>query len=336
MAITVHPPRQQTDAVPPGAWEGTKQDAVLATAQLLEVLSRKKSGERAQFGDSEYDAEMAVAQLRAFKLTKVILNKTKPKSNSAPASPTLTKAAFPSPSSSPKFGGSLSRSGRISPLPLPSSPLASSSDQTELGQKARSKSSSPARKSVPRPRAVPESRFPPPIPPRKSSNRLSPLPPPVSMSQRRYSDEVSPRTIPHSPIRLSRPASPLPPALSPCRKSFDKADKQDLPVAPFRRVKFQDVDSALSDTSTRCETPLLEDKPALPHRSPLRMSTYEQRDTEPLNPKRRSLQRSVSFRFGEGINGSGLSRTSSLICSELSDALIELQRAIGAAAVEVH
>ena len=77
MTISVHPARNLSEEVPPGTWEGTKQDAVLATAQLLEVLSRKKSGEKMQFGYSEYDAQMANAQLRAFKLTKVIMRKAK-------------------------------------------------------------------------------------------------------------------------------------------------------------------------------------------------------------------------------------------------------------------
>src|SRR5436190_23069683 len=77
MTISVHPARKLSEEVPPGTWEGTKQDAVLATAQLLEVLSRKKSGEKMQFGYSEYDAQMANAQLRAFKLTKVIMRKAK-------------------------------------------------------------------------------------------------------------------------------------------------------------------------------------------------------------------------------------------------------------------
>jgi hypothetical protein len=82
-------------------------------------------------------------------------------------------------------------------------------------------------------------------------------------------------------------------------------------------------------------------KPAVPQRSPLRTSIYvEERDehtsTAPLNTKRRSLKRTVSFRFGEGLQSSTISRTSTLIYAELSDALKDLQRTIGAATVEVH
>jgi hypothetical protein len=55
MTISIHPQRKMDAQVPPGTWEETKQDAVLATAQLLEVLSRKKAGEKSNFGLSEYD-----------------------------------------------------------------------------------------------------------------------------------------------------------------------------------------------------------------------------------------------------------------------------------------
>src|SRR5271170_1289363 len=77
MTISITPARKLREDVPPGTWEGTKQDAVLATAQLFEVMSRKKRGELTPFGFSEYDAQMANAQLRAFKLTKVILRKAR-------------------------------------------------------------------------------------------------------------------------------------------------------------------------------------------------------------------------------------------------------------------
>src|SRR5579859_3317087 len=75
MTITIHPARQPNDDVPPGTWEGTKQDAVMATAQLREIWERKKTGEKEKYGESEYDGQMATAQLRAYKLTKVILRR---------------------------------------------------------------------------------------------------------------------------------------------------------------------------------------------------------------------------------------------------------------------
>ena len=250
---------------------------------------------------------------------------------SPPGSPGTSKTA----PTSPTHNSSDPRSTHSSPAPPPTKPLPLPPTR-ERAPKLRSKSSSPpARKTRSRAPGIPETKFPPPVPPRKSFNRVSQLPSPVSVSHRRFSDEISPRTVPHSPIRANRPASPLPPPLSPRHKSTNITDKE-LPVMPFRRVKFE---TSTSEPSTRCNTPVQETKPAIPQRSPLRNSIYEIKEAEmtrPLNPKRASLRRSVSFRFGEGLHRSRLSRTSTMLCNELSDALVELQRAIGAAAIEVH
>src|SRR5277367_4492003 len=168
MTISIHPARQVNEEVPPGTWEGTKQDAVLATAQLLEVLSRKKAGEKAPFGFSEYDAQMANAQLRAFKLTKVIMRKAR--RNSLPDAPvTIEEMGFPTESDTkqtdPKHVPKPPSSPPTCALPTP--PKQSHSKTT-----ARSKSSSPPTRKVKPSASVPITKFPPPIPPRKSSNRL--------------------------------------------------------------------------------------------------------------------------------------------------------------------
>jgi hypothetical protein len=340
MTISVHPARNLSEDVPPGTWEGTKQDAVLATAQLLEVLSRKKSGEKMRFGYSEYDAQMANAQLRAFKLTKVIMRKARRSSLSdAPVKiedmgfqvdgtseeeseqPDSETIHIPNPSTSP-----------------PNAPLPSPPKQLPLKVSVRSKSSSPSSRKV-KPSIsnspIPLTKFPPPIPPRKSSHRHSQVPS-VTISSRRFSNEVSPKTIPASPIRGPRAASPMPINISPIQLTLDTPEKETLPVLPFRRVKFETQGPNVVE---RSGTPVPELKPAFPPRSPLRKNSIERREidaTAPLIPKRGSMKRSVSFRFGEGLHNSTLSRTSSLICHELSDALKDLQRTIGAATVEVH
>src|SRR5277367_3135552 len=140
MTISIHPARQVNEEVPPGTWEGTKQDAVLATAQLLEVLSRKKAGEKAPFGFSEYDAQMANAQLRAFKLTKVIMRKAR--RNSLPDAPvTIEDMGFPTETDTkqldPKHAPKPSSPPPTGALPTP--PLQSDSSKATV----RSKSSSP-------------------------------------------------------------------------------------------------------------------------------------------------------------------------------------------------
>src|SRR5271163_3943630 len=109
MTITVHPARKEIEDVPPGTLEGTKQDAVMATAQLFEILERKKTGEKAKWGSSEYDAEMASAQIRAFKLTKVILRRAHRKSLSDAPVP-IEKIGF---EAQPR---------RVSPKPTPRAP----------------------------------------------------------------------------------------------------------------------------------------------------------------------------------------------------------------------
>lgn len=339
MTISVHPARQLSEDVPPGTWEGTKQDAVLATAQLVEVLSRKKSGEKAQFGYSEYDAQMANAQLRAFKLTKVIMRKAKRSSLSdAPVLDMPVKIEdmgfqidTPLNSDESEHTGS-DITPKLSPSPPPSIPLPTPPRLSPAKPSTRSKSLSPSgRKVNPTPLVLP-AKVSPPIPPRKSSHRNSQLPPPVAVSPRRYSDELSPKTV---PVRSARSVSPAPRNISPRRDAPpEKPETEGLPVLPFRRVKFETQETM---TGERCNTPVPESKPAYPQRSPLRSSIVKEVEaTPPLIAKRGSIKRSVSFRFGEGLQNSTLSRTSSLICHELSDALKDLQRTIGAATLEVH
>jgi hypothetical protein len=343
MTISIHPARQVNEEVPPGTWEGTKQDAVLATAQLLEVLSRKKGGEKAPFGFSEYDAQMANAQLRAFKLTKVIMRKAR--RNSLPdAHVTIEEMGFQTESDPNQIDPNHVPKPLSSPptCALPTPPKQSHSKTT-----ARSKSSSPPTRKVKPSASVPITKFPPPIPPRKSSNRLSLTPPP---SSHRYSDELSPRSIPRSPLR-NNPVSPVPRSVSPRREatppltpkdeSLDTLEAEILPVLPYRRVKIDAPEPTKPELVAR--SPIPNRKPPVPQRSPRRPSISnvdrtQLEMTQPLKVGRSRLKRTVSFRFGEGLQSSRLSRTSSMICSELSDALKDLQRTIGAAsvAVEVH
>src|SRR5271156_1548998 len=163
MTISIHPARQVNEEVPPGTWEGTKQDAVLATAQLLEVLSRKKSGEKAPFGFSEYDAQMANAQLRAFKLTKVIMRKAR--RNSLPDAPvTIEDMGFPTESDTKQIDPK-----HIVKQPPPSSPptcaLPTPPTKQPLNSKitVRSKSSSPSTLKIKPNVSAPTPKFPPPI-----------------------------------------------------------------------------------------------------------------------------------------------------------------------------
>lgn len=340
MTISVHPARKLSEEVPPGTWEGTKQDAVLATAQLFEVLSRKKSGEKLQFGYSEYDAQMANAQLRAFKLTKVIMRKAK-RSSLSDSPVKIEDMGFQvdgTPDDESEQTNAETQDIPKSSTPPPNAPLPSTPKQLPIKVTPRSNSSSPSGRKV-KPNTpsspVPATKFPPPIPPRKSSYRHGQLPP-VAVSSRRFSDEVSPKTVPEFPVRATRTAYPTPINISPLQITLETPDKETLPVLPFRRVKFENQESSIVE---RCDTPTPELKPTFPPRSPLRKYSIERPEidiTAPLMPKRGSIRRSVSFRFGEGLQNSTFSRTSSLICHELSDALKDLQRTIGAATLEVH
>lgn len=358
MTISVHPARRSSSDVPPGTWEGTKQDAVLATAQLREVWERKKAGDKADYGFSEYDAEMANAQLRAFKLAKLIIRESRRNGPPAAQVPLITDTRSPKKSkTSPRQNPLL-----VKPLPPPTVPLPTPPQTlSPPNDIPRPKSASPPpRKAIPAPSAAPPTLFPPPIPPRKSSNRLSQPPPPVSVPSRRYSDELSPKSLPMSPTKRTRSASPVPQSLSPRREMITEPrrripelssspprsetlppepENEALPVLPYRRKSSKvSTTGTPSEQSSRSMTPVPESKPAIPQRSPLRTSIYAPRsETPPLNTiKRSSLKRSVSFRFGEGLQSSALSRTSTLIYAELSDALKDLQRTIGAATVEVH
>ena len=331
MTISIHSARRMDEEVPPGTWEGTKQDAVLATAQLLEVLSRKKSGEKIQFGISEYDSQMANAQLRAFKLTKVILRKARRNSSSGDVHIMIEDLGFHTPDQV-----SIRKPATPPPNePLPTPPLIGPNRAKPSSPSGRkTKSHSPVRSATPV--SVRSSGTPPPIPPRRSSNRNSQVLPAASPASlptltvpppRVFSDEVSPRTTiaptasSHAVSPRRQATSPLPLSPSPRRQASlpTVAENDDLPVQPFRRVRFG------SDSSTdRSDSPLPESSPILsPHST-----------TTPLVPKRGPIHRSYSFRFGEGLQKTSLSRSSSVICSELSDALKDLQRTIGA--VEVH
>lgn len=342
MTISIHPARRASDDILPGTWEGTKQDAVLATAQLHEVWERKKAGEKAKYGQSEYDAQMANAQLRAFKLAKSIIRKAR--RNSATEVPLIIddmgfKQHLPSNSH---------HTYPERPAPPPTAPLPIPPRRLSRQKVIRAKPSSPASRTTKPASPIPATRFPPPqplSPARKTTKRQSQLPP-VTVPSRKYSEEISPRTIPPSPGRPPRASSPVPRNISPRReiqteprrRTPDIPEKEVLPVLPFRRQPSPIKDQEPID---RCSTPMPAPKPTVPQRSPLRTSIYvEQRDepppTQPLNMKRRSLKRSVSFRFGEGLQSSRISRTSTLIYAELSDALKDLQRTIGAATVEVH
>jgi len=362
MTITVHPARRTSDDVPPGTWEGTKQDAVLATAQLREVWERKKAGDKTDYGYSEYDAEMANAQLRAFKLAKLILRQARSNSCATADVPLIIDTHSPKQSkTSPRPSSHLPRPPPPPPTaPLPSPPTAHISSPKQKAARPAHKNASPPRKAAPALSAIPPTQFPPPIPPRKASNRLSQSLPPVSVHSRRYSDELSPKSIPLSPSKRMRSASPVPQSLSPRRetppeqrgRSTDihsppsrsetpapEVDLEELPVLPYRR-KSSKASSPMTEIeqNNRSTTPMPDSKPAIPERSPLRTSIYAPRsETPPLKTvKRTPLKRSVSFRFADGLQSSALSRTSTLIYAELSDALKELQRTIGAATVEVH
>jgi hypothetical protein len=349
MAITIHPARRSTaeDGVLPGTWEGTKQDAVLATAQLLEVLSRKKVGERAYFGESEYDAQMANAQLRAFKLTKVIIRDARRNSQSADVPIKIEDLGFQVDANSNKPHQIHASEYVAPPAPPPTIPLPTP-PRTKRPRSARSKSSSPPTQKVKPNTPPPVTRFPPPVPAKKSTHRLSHVAPLATVHSRHYSDELSPKSIPAplSPSRPTRPGSPIPvhPA-SPSRDLCSNPKENDLPVQPFRRGTSESS-KAMNSPQERLRTPVPARKPSLPHRSPLRGSVYGEpkAPTAPLSPisplapkKRASLQRSLSFRFGDGLQSARLSRSSSLLYSELSEALNDLQRTIGVAtSVEVH
>jgi len=288
---------------------------------------------------------MANAQLRAFKLTKVIMRKAR--RNSLPDAPvTIEDMGFPTESDTKQLDPKHVVKPPSSPptCALPTPPKQSHSKIT-----VRSKSSSPSTRKIKPSEPAPATKFPPPIPPRKSSNRLSLTPPPLS---RRYSDEISPTSIPKSPLKKT-PISPVPRAVSPRREttppltpkdeSLDISQGESLPVLPYRRVKFDTLEPPKPEPVERSETPTPNLKPPVPQRSPRRPSLSNAdrahlEITQPLKVSRSGLKRSVSFRFGEGLQSSRLSRTSSMICSELSDALKDLQRTIGAAsvAVEVH
>ena len=71
---------------------------------------------------------------------------------------------------------------------------------------------------------------------------------------------------------------------------------------------------------------------------PRKAVATESGHVSPLNIRRGSMRRTTSFRFGEGLHDNRLSRSSSVIYSELSEALNDLQRTLqgASAAVEVH
>ena len=286
---------------------------------------------------------MANAQLRAFKLTKVIMRKARRNSLSdVPVLEIPVKIedmgfqinALPNSEDSDET--ETDTIPKSSPTPPPTAPLPTPPKLVRAKTIIRSKSSSPLGRKVKPSSPVPPTKFPPPIPSRKSSRRNSQLPPPVAVSSRRYSDELSPKTLPLSPVRSTRPASPIPRNVSPRRLAStpESPETELLPVLPYRRVTFETQEPTVAG---RCDNPVHEPTPIVSPRSPIRSSIAKQIEiTSPLMPKRGSIKRSVSFRFGEGLQNSTISRTSSLICHELSDALKDLQRTIGAATLEVH
>src|SRR5271156_3067641 len=162
MTISITPARKMNEEVPPGTWEGTRQDAVLATAQLLEVLSRKKRGEQMPFGFSEYDAQMANAQLRAYKLTKVILRKAR--RNSVSDIPVaIEDMGFEVDATEEVEKQEDSEVTRKQQPPPPTAPLPTPPKQSPHTSKVRSKSSSPPGRKVKHTSLeVPVSKFPPP------------------------------------------------------------------------------------------------------------------------------------------------------------------------------
>jgi len=328
MAITIHPARRQNEDVPPGTWEGTKQDAVLATAQLQEIWERKKRGERVKFGHNEYDAQMANAQLRAFKLTKAMLRNARRNS----ASDTHKKI---------EDMGFIVETGvkGIDP-PIPGPPPSAPLPAPPQGNK-RSKTSREPVRNLPvqmKAASAPVSPIRPPTVPKKAINRQSSLPPLVNIPRRQSSIEASQRKA-HLPPPSSRVPSPIPsgalaPKLSPppfLLKS-PATEKDALPVLPFRRkpVPKSTLEPMRSSRPTTTPAPDSDDPP-VPPRSPYRASVYGS-GTPPLIPKRRSLQRSISFRFGEGLQHS----ISKSLYSELSSALDDLQRSLAGTTVEVH
>jgi hypothetical protein len=352
MTISIHPARRASEDVPPGTWDGTKQDAVLATAQLRDVWERKKAGEKSGYGYSEYDSQMANAQLRAFKLTKLILRRAR--KQSAGEIPIMIEALgfqvdpgleqdgfdvdvpeeaeeFPLPQPPP--------TAPLPPLPIPTSrpPIPPRRMRPKSAMRQMPAPEKLAPKSIP----LPPSKFPAPAPPRKSPNRLSQLPPPVKLPQRRFSDEVSPKTIPRntSPHHIPRPDSPVPRTVSPRREPEPRRRTPDIvsfpPIAPIPSRAPRELENPSPFVFERCDTPQVPDLPILNPRPSVSFH-IERKTTPPLNTKRRTLTRAASFKFGEGLQSYSLARTSSLIYAELSDALKDLQRTIGAAAVEVH
>jgi len=369
MTISIHPARRPSEDVPPGTWEGTKQDAVLATAQLQEIWERKKRGEIVRFGHNEYDAQMANAQLRAFKLTKAILRSAR-RNSASDINKKIEEMGFvvDTPSAAPdEIHPPLPGPPPIAPLPMP-----------PMMRKQRSKVfrdsttfSSPTPHQITKAASAPASPLrPPPIVPRKSMTRQTspPRSAPGRFSRRQPSVEFpQPNTYPAG-RRSSRVPSPsLPSSVIPARRDSSTpplpqrgspvAEKDTLPVLPFRRKPVANHKPTSSDheiTPRRSATPLPpppspylssprlspapppssptnEDPPLPPARSPYRNSVYGSR-TQPLIPKRRSLQRSISFRFGESLQYS----VSKSLYSELSSALDDLQRSLGGATVEVH
>jgi hypothetical protein len=297
MTISVYPPRRMSEDVPPGAWDGTKQDAVLATAQLRDIWERKKRGEKSKFGHSEYDAQMANAQLRAYKLTKAVL-RTARKRSVVDGTTKIESMGFKT------GGGRMPRIARPPPMgPLPMPPPMANRPQSRASQ------------IEPSPMSV--ARAPPTIP-RKATARLSQGPPPVTIPQRKSSMDRTSRNRTPSPLRFTRADSPTPkPRKSPV---YVPSTPDALPVEPFRRRSSR----GSIPESPRDRIPP-SPQPGIPARSQLRTHT-----TEPLVPKRRELQRSLSFRFGEGLHN----RIGGTLYSELSDVLNELQSFLGP--VEVH
>ena len=299
-----------------------------------------------KFGLNEYDAQMANAQLRAFKLTKAILRKAR-RNSASDVHKKIEDMGFKVDDTRPK--------NFVPPLagPPPTCPLPTPPTVRKRSKSSREDIALPAplqQKS--KPASAPGSPSRPPAVPKKASNRLSqlpPPPPPVTIPRRRSSIEL-PQQKSTSPLRSSRAGSPIPSVISarmdsppppppPPPKSPVPPEKDVLPVLPFRRKPVPKstapVTSYTVEPIRRPSTPRLPpiptQEPPVPPRSPYRSSIYGNA-TPPLIPKRRSLQRSISFRFGEGLQGS-ISRS---LYSELSNALDDLQRSLGGATVEVH
>jgi hypothetical protein len=331
MTISIHPARRPSVDVPPGTWDGTKQDAVLATAQLQEIWERKKRGENLRFGQNEYDSQMANAQLRAFKLTKSILRNAR-RSSASDVNRKIEEMGFVV---------DLESHHPPLPGPPPSVPLPHPPNMRKSSRIFREPSG--AYPQMIKAASAPASPLRAPVVPKKATNRQSSLPPLTRIPQRQPSMEFPqqrPSPSRRPPSRVPSPAPSvvsvrrdLPPPVPPKSPSPD-AEKDVLPVLPFRR---KPVPKPTFEThSMRPPTPVSprtipEADPPLPPRSPYRTSVYAAA-TPPLIPKRRSLQRSISFRFGDGLQYS----VSKSLYSELSSALDELQRSLGGSAVEVH